>query len=931
LKSAEGSWALFIIPFNGNDKWTRGDVNGLDMSHVDWIEIHLGAEKPGMTFWLDALGFKIPFAPKSDPSTPPASGARAAATPNPQFPPFAIAPFDETTAKEYQQAWARRLGVPVEITNSIGMKMTLIPPGEFMMGSPNGQGDGDEHPQHRVRLTKAFYLGAHEVTLAQLRLFAEKTGFKTLAEKNNDKDTWRTALAGQTDEHPAVFVSWTDAFEFCRELGPVDRVTYRLPTEAEWEYACRAGTTTRYYHGNDARQPGEYCWDETNSGGKTHPVSQKRPNAWGLFDMLGNVWECCADWDSASYYSESPLCDPTGPASGAGRAMRGASVLGGGPLSPNRGRHDPLHRDNWIGFRVVREIPSDAAAGSPGSVNPEKAPGTVPAARRTATGNTPWLGYIIHQDTAKTVAAVAEYTNIIVDTSWATASEELFVEARRAKRKVVLAMEEDYVARTLNRGIPLAKKYPEVIQAFYLISANENGLSDPEIKNLGQKIKQSAPETGLWVGFPALPGRKYRDDPVPDEIDALVVEIHFAKTPLLVESIGNEAIPCFLRKAAGRPVILMWTSWTRQSPGLVPDCSTGTFEKCNDLLSTYHLAGLVVDSYGPRPLLPNVQGQGVETRIDLASEIKNIARKLGIAESSPSAAGSPSSTKADTGSQAAGGTQAKWNSAHWFGYSLGNEPGQYMPEVASYTNLVWDYSWELADDPRPQLESTLKSARKHRLSVIVSIGGKSRLDKFLEVGVDLVRAYPDVVVGVCATAPLYFGVTPQDYAAFCARAKKLLPEVKLLTLMGGGVNDPYFTYPIPDEVDVFTLDCIGCTTAEEARRQIKELFPRWLAKAGKRPVLLAWDSWNPTSVSQCQPGVFRTFAEFSRKNQLAGFIVSSYGTTNQGGQSYVPLNTRPELVQEMRDIGKEWGVGAGSTGSAKADTGGQAASGTQVP
>ena len=185
-----------------------------------------------------------------------------------------------------QHEAAKASGVPVEITNSIGMKLVLIPAGEFMMGSAESAEEvarafrdygappaglfKDEHPQHRVRITQPFYLGVHEVTVGQFRKFVEETGYKTDAEKgtggikgavgvdaktgefgSSEEYSWRNAGFEQTDEHPVVNVSWNDAVAFCDWLSRKEGKTYRLPKEAEWEYACRAGTTTRYYYGDD--------------------------------------------------------------------------------------------------------------------------------------------------------------------------------------------------------------------------------------------------------------------------------------------------------------------------------------------------------------------------------------------------------------------------------------------------------------------------------------------------------------------------------------------------------------------------------------------------------------------------------------------------------------------------------------------------------
>ena len=324
-------------------------------------------------------------------------------------PPLAIAPFDAEEARAHQEAWAEHLGLKVEIENSVGMQLRLIPPGEFMMGSlesEEGRWD-DEGPQHRVRITRPFYLGAHAVTVGQFRSFVESRGYETDAERegwgfdvsvllqveagdldaealvsrreaNRDLDLsaipegdreffralitrgadWGSPGFDQTEEHPVVNVSWNDATAFCEWLseqsGEAGRV-YRLPTEAEWEYACRAGTTTRYYFGDDAGDLGEYAWYRGNSGNRAHRVGQKRPNAWELYDLHGNVWEWCSDWYSTDYYANSPLEDPTGPESGWERVCRGGSWFGtaGSCRSAFRGRDTPGGRAFSLGFRLA--------------------------------------------------------------------------------------------------------------------------------------------------------------------------------------------------------------------------------------------------------------------------------------------------------------------------------------------------------------------------------------------------------------------------------------------------------------------------------------------------------------------------------------------------------------------------------------------------
>ena len=168
-----------------------------------------------------------------------------------------------------------------------------------------------------MRITKPFYLGKYLVTQEQ---------WEDVMGSNPATSRGRRS--------PVETVSWDDCQEFIRKLNarfphpgplPEGEGVFRLPTEAQWEYACRAGSTTRYCFGDDESGLGEYAWYDANSGGKTHPVGEKKPNAWGLYDMHGNVWEWCQDWYDGGYYAKSPTDDPTGPAAGSYRVIRGGS------------------------------------------------------------------------------------------------------------------------------------------------------------------------------------------------------------------------------------------------------------------------------------------------------------------------------------------------------------------------------------------------------------------------------------------------------------------------------------------------------------------------------------------------------------------------------------------------------------------------------
>ena len=290
-----------------------------------------------------------------NPPAPPIEEKKPAPTALVPDPPPTPAPEEapKTIAKKSTGPGTRRKTTPASkdapktITNSIGMKLVLIPAGEFLMGSPASDKDArpDEKPQHRVRITRPFYLGATEVTQGQYR-----------------------AVTGQSPSHfkgsddlPVEQVSWNDAIAFCDKLSALEKgqlggARYRLPTEAEWEYACRGGSTTRYSFGDDAAHMGEFAWYADNSGGKPHSVGQKRPNDFGLYDMHGNVWEWCSDLYDVKYYGYSPSADPPGPLQSTFRVSRGGGWSGIPRFarSAYRLKFTPAYRNYFVGFRVAR-------------------------------------------------------------------------------------------------------------------------------------------------------------------------------------------------------------------------------------------------------------------------------------------------------------------------------------------------------------------------------------------------------------------------------------------------------------------------------------------------------------------------------------------------------------------------------------------------
>ena len=294
-----------------------------------------------------------------------------------------------------------------EIANSIGMKLVPIPAGEFMMGGGESADElvkffaaynrkpeffKDEYPRHRVRITKPFYLGKYEVTVGDFRRFVDDSGYKTQAETDGEggwgynpqtgqcegrkpQFNWLNPGFPQTDNHPVLNVTWHDAVAFCQWLSRKEGKTYRLPTEAEWEYACRARTTTRYNNGDDpagllsvantldakGRTTFPHVQEITVFPGEnptfTVPVGGKKPNQLGLYDMHGNVWEWCSDWYGEDYYSKSPIDDPAGPDTGDRRVRRGGA-WNSFPLwarASFRNWNTQQSRCVNLGFRVVRE------------------------------------------------------------------------------------------------------------------------------------------------------------------------------------------------------------------------------------------------------------------------------------------------------------------------------------------------------------------------------------------------------------------------------------------------------------------------------------------------------------------------------------------------------------------------------------------------
>lgn len=248
-----------------------------------------------------------------------------------------------------------------------GMEFVFLKGGCFQMGDTFGDGDKEERPVHDVCLND-FYFGRNEVRVGDFRKFVNETGYRTEAESGDgcftyrgdkwEKDrnaNWRKPGFAIDDRHSVVCVSWNDSMAFIDWLKRKTGKQFRLPTEAEWEYAARSGGKREKWSGTSSEgELGQYAWHMGNSGSRMHAVGEKRPNGLGLYDMSGNVWEWCSDWYGENYYQSSARNNPEGAGNGSFRVIRGGSWYGNPRVvrAAYRNGFDPTSQSNGCGFRL---------------------------------------------------------------------------------------------------------------------------------------------------------------------------------------------------------------------------------------------------------------------------------------------------------------------------------------------------------------------------------------------------------------------------------------------------------------------------------------------------------------------------------------------------------------------------------------------------
>jgi formylglycine-generating enzyme required for sulfatase activity/serine/threonine protein kinase len=969
------------------------------------------------------------------------SGTKGTPVPTASAPPPAIAPFDAAQAQKHQETWAKHLRVPVETTNSIGMKLVLIPPGEFDMGATDEevawaieQGKkgnaaqwyfdqaASEAPRHRVNISRPFYMGSYPVTQGEYQRVmdlnpsdfagqpADVSQFDPpLSDQQKDeREANAKKVAGtDTSSHPVERVSWEDAAEFCRRLSALPAESsagrvYSLPTEAQWEYACRGGSTSRWWWGDDESRVTDVAWLAWNSDGMTHPVGQKQRSAWGLDDMQGNVTQWCSDWFGQDYYkhSNSLLVDPAGPSDGTDRVLRGAHWLCGVPgcRSAYRAAHSPLVREPYRGFRVVwaPAVPgheSETAGSSPHALRqPTTASSasreTLPQPRKPALDGD---GFFVVE--GKRVFPIGMWAGgpprdvcLKAGFNWFALDwwePQIALDLGPRKTLMFLAKVDDKVRSNTgnletagpwihnlrqisecqhvlacwaggeNKTEGALSGLPTVVEALsraglpfpmMAMGRRRDGLSphwpwvdvlyawpglyleggDPPSANTGIRplLEERPPGTAFvgeaWLGYNDAPaqiarqarcraylsiaaganglffaGMKEKSDQSPlwPHLVDLVREIRSLERFLVASPDGplQSNRVCFAARRCGNEALLIACNPTGESVSQDIPLPKG----CESAAEIQVIGE-------NRTVLPS--GRTIRDEFDALAVHLYLCR-IGTTTADTSASG-----KADGGSQMVQPAPSVPPSGRWLGYGIVDATT--VKDVAAYTNILWLSAG--ADD------SVFQAARAAGLKVALVFECKKGKSNWSDLQMRVLaktELHRDVVAAVCWEMPDVNNVEPAEVAAFGRKLKDRAPVAKFwCNLVWQGRQSD--TFSLPEEVDGLMVE-LGLASPEAIVATADRALPKSIARAGKRPVMLVWfhgHSQKPQGlVPECRPGTMRTLGDIVDKYRLKGLFLVSYGTGSRGA---VGICTNPTLVEEIKEIGKKWGIeGPASDGS----------------
>ncbi len=626
-------------------------------------------------------------------------------------------------------------------------------------------------------------------------------------------------------------VSWDEAASFCTALSaiPAENTAgraYRLPTEAEWEYACRAGTTTPFHYG--ARLEGHQA-NRYMVLGRTTDVGSYPANGFGLHDMHGNVTEWCQDWYDSNYYINAPSNDPSGPLVGTLRSARGG---GWGWVitdcrSAVRGGHAPSLQRGDFGFRVALDSweSSDAAA-----IGKSAVPDAVPPPSGQTVPSDP------QQTTTITDAEVADGWQSLFDgltlRGWhATGSGQW-----RVKDRVIVGSK---VGSSQGQG---------------------QLISDSEFGDFAMRLKFKLIAGNSGIFFRGREGGRYGffgpqvDLISPENVGGLVELRQQDEWAITRIASPVNASQRFFRPNDWNDLVL----YAKGGHVSVHINGVPTAELDDEVV--YTNGRLAIQMFGNK-----------DTEV-FVTDIK-IRPEPPVKDTQVQRSAEPQSS--DLGQSAPSMPTSK--PPRWLGYFQGFEPGsglstENIGEVADHTNLlVLAYS-DAID------QKTIEACRQKGLKLLLNVRGRDAMDQFVASGISFANQNPDVIMGVLSFVPNY-GIPSSEIGQFTRNVKRSAPDLECWIALSEIGNDA-LSYSIPDDVDVLVVEVMDCSTVDETERRIREVWPMWVAKAGKRPIVVLWNAWEaegPGLVPRCEKGTIGTVCLAADRLNLDGVLLGCYG------------------------------------------------------